>query len=83
MHYTMFHFLFTGTGSNAAFVEYTKNIEKWDQCGKDDDPSDIVSSEFQMQKNTKWLKYTCSIWKSLLQVIVQLQYSKINQRCNF
>jgi hexokinase len=33
-----------GTGSNAAFVEYKDNIEKWDSCYKDDDPSDIVSS---------------------------------------
>lgn len=34
--------LIIGTGSNAAFVEYRKNIEKWDVCYKDDDPSDIV-----------------------------------------
>lgn len=34
--------LILGTGSNAAFVEYKKNIEKWDVCYKDDDPSDIV-----------------------------------------
>lgn len=36
--------LFAGTGSNAAFVEYIKNIEKWDTCYKDADPSDIVST---------------------------------------
>ncbi|XP_045195352.2 hexokinase type 2-like [Mercenaria mercenaria] len=35
--------LIIGTGSNAAFVEYTRNIEKWDTCYKDDDPSDIVA----------------------------------------
>ncbi|KAH3726175.1 hexokinase type 2-like [Dreissena polymorpha] len=34
--------LILGTGSNAAFVEYTHNIEKWDACYKDDDPSDVV-----------------------------------------
>ncbi|XP_060577895.1 hexokinase type 2-like [Ruditapes philippinarum] len=34
--------LIIGTGSNAAFVEYKDNIEKWDSCYKDDDPSDIV-----------------------------------------
>ncbi|WAR25535.1 HXK2-like protein [Mya arenaria] len=34
--------LIIGTGSNAAYVEYTKNIEKWDACYKDDDPSEIV-----------------------------------------
>ena len=36
--------VFAGTGSNAAFVEYTKNIEKWDSCYKDDDDSDLVNS---------------------------------------
>lgn len=34
--------LIVGTGSNGAFVEYTKNIEKWDTCYKDDENSDIV-----------------------------------------
>jgi len=34
--------IFKGTGSNAAFVEYVRNIEKWNECYKDEDPSDIV-----------------------------------------
>lgn len=34
----------SATGSNAAYVEYIKNIEKWDVCYKDNDPSDIVST---------------------------------------
>lgn len=34
--------LILGTGSNAAFVEYIKNIEKWDSCYKDDEDSDLV-----------------------------------------
>ncbi|XP_052242802.1 hexokinase type 2-like isoform X3 [Dreissena polymorpha] len=34
--------LILGTGSNAAFVEYTHNIEKWDACYNDEDPSDVV-----------------------------------------
>ncbi|KAL4232598.1 hypothetical protein ACF0H5_007288 [Mactra antiquata] len=34
--------LILGTGSNAAFVEYVKNIEKWDTCYKDDDTSELV-----------------------------------------
>ncbi|XP_052810741.1 hexokinase type 2-like [Mya arenaria] len=40
--------LILGTGSNAAFVEYIRNIEKWDTCYKDNDPSDkvVINCEF-------------------------------------
>lgn len=34
--------LILGTGSNAAFVEYIENIEKWESCYKDDDDSNLV-----------------------------------------
>ena len=40
-----------GTGSNAAFVEYIKNIERWDECYKDAEDSDLVSSNSRTHTN--------------------------------